>query len=835
MTDVPAQTVNTCQVAIACSTARSDSEQVEPRQPHPSRRKSVRRSFVFLASGVTVMGVCILATVLIVCRRQDLPVDAILANYQNGVDHRGLTIRYPLDETQFPPEIAAPTFRWEDGNSEVNAWVLAMDFQDDEGRMSFSSIEGSWTPSEVHWETIKRRCRAKPVKVTILGVNRRAGDKIISAERISISTSEDEVGAPIFYREVNLPFIVAAKDPSLIRWRFGPISSKEQPPIVLDNLPVCGNCHSFSSAGGVLGMDVDYANDKGSYIVTPVAEEMVLDKSKVITWSDYHREDGELTYGLLSQVSPSGKYVVSTVKDQSVFIPTEPLAFSQLFFPIKGILAIYDREAKEFHALPGADDGRFVQSNATWSPDEKHIVFARSKVHKLKNPHKRKTVLLEREECAEFTEGRETFLFDLYRIPFNDGKGGKAEPLLGASSNGMSNYFARYSPDGKWIVFCKAKSFMLLQPDSELYIIPAEGGEARRLRCNTNRMNSWHSWSPNGKWLVFSSKANTAYTQLFLTHVDEQGQSTPPVVLDNFTEKNRAANIPEFVNNHLAAMRTIHEEFVDDDSFLRAGLINARQGFHEEAERDFLKVLELNPEEVDALVGLGTAQVQLKKLEDANAHFTRATELQPDNQHAYNGLGNLLALQGKFQEAKGFFRIALRIDPSLSSAHFRLGVVLLDTGSLQEAIVHLAEAVRLDPDNKGAFCSLAVALYRAGKPEAAIEHFQRALQLDPDFLLALLQLASVRVASSDPALRDGEQAVVLATRACELTRYGHPEALHCLAAAYAEVGQFSSAVSTVQLAIRTARAGGNEDLAEAMRKSLELYMQHKPLRADLPH
>ena len=35
---------------------------------------------------------------------------------------------------------------------------------------------------------------------------------------------------------------------------------------------------------------------------------------------------------------------------------------------------------------------------------------------------------------------------------------------------------------GSWIVFCKARSYMLLQRDSELYIIPAEGGEARRLR-----------------------------------------------------------------------------------------------------------------------------------------------------------------------------------------------------------------------------------------------------------------------------------------------------------------------------------------------------------------
>ena len=92
-------------------------------------------------------------------------------------------------------------------------------------------------------------------------------------------------------------------------------------------------------------------------------------------------------------------------------------------------------------------------------------------------------------------------------MPFNEGRGGAPEPLAGASNNGVSNFFGRYSPGGKWIVFCRAKSYMLLQKDSELYILPAEGGQARRLLCNAGRMNSWHSFSPNGKWLVFSSKA----------------------------------------------------------------------------------------------------------------------------------------------------------------------------------------------------------------------------------------------------------------------------------------------------------------------------------------
>jgi hypothetical protein len=37
----------------------------------------------------------------------------------------------------------------------------------------------------------------------------------------------------------------------------------------------------------------------------PVAKQMILDDAKIITWADYKREDGELTFGLLSRVSPT--------------------------------------------------------------------------------------------------------------------------------------------------------------------------------------------------------------------------------------------------------------------------------------------------------------------------------------------------------------------------------------------------------------------------------------------------------------------------------------------------------------------------------------------------
>ncbi len=672
-----------------------------------------------------------------------------------------LEVSYPLDNTLFPPEIVAPTFVWNDKTPGVERWTVLLRFDAPDELLRFEATRPRWQPSQSDWADIKQRSTAQDAEAAVVGIG--ADGKAVSSTIFRMRTSADPVGDSIFYREVPLPFIKAVRNPARIRWRFGSIDLEDGPPVVLENLPVCGNCHSFSDDGGVLGLDVDYGNDKGGYAILPVSQQMVLNDEKIITWSDYKKDDGELTFGLLSQVSPDGRYVISTVKDRAVFVATPGIEFSQLFFPIKGILVVYDTVTGTYKPLPGADDPEYVQSNPTWSPDGKTIVFARTKAYRKRGIADAQSILLNEKDVPEFVEDREPFKFDLYRVPFNGGRGGKAEPIEGASHNGKSNYFAKFSPDGKWIVFCKAENYMLLMPDSELYIIPAEGGEARRLLANTPLMNSWHSFSSNGRWLVFSSKAFTPYTQLFLTHIDEDGRSTPPVVLDRFTESDRAANIPEFVPLGADSIEKIQERFLDAYSFLRAGMANERTGDYAGAVRSYRRGLQIAPKNVELLNAMGfslfqqgksseavvafekalavdpqhwkahnnmaLASIDIGELEVAEAHYRASLAIKPQPA-IYNDLGYVLERLGMPEQAAHEFRKALELDPKSPSAQYNLGASLVRSGEFAEAERHLRVALRANP-NTQTYTALGVAQWQQGRTDDAMASLRAAIQADP--------------------------------------------------------------------------------------------------------
>jgi tetratricopeptide (TPR) repeat protein len=88
---------------------------------------------------------------------------------------------------------------------------------------------------------------------------------------------------------------------------------------------------------------------------------------------------------------------------------------------------------------------------------------------------------------------------------------------------------------------------------------------------------------------------------------------------------------------------------------------------------------------------------------------------------------------------------------------------------------------------------LAAQLKTEGKLEEAIQLYRHALSMDSNNPVVLNNLAWILATADKSELRNGKEAVQLATQAVKLTDFRLPIFIGTLAAAYAQAGQFSQA------------------------------------------
>lgn len=119
------------------------------------------------------------------------------------------------------------------------------------------------------------------------------------------------------------------------------------------------------------------------------------------------------------------------------------------------------------------------------------------------------------------------------------------------------------------------------------------------------------------------------------------------------------------------------------------------------------------------------------------------------------------------------------------------------------------------------YCSLADAQAAAGQIAAARENYRKAIEQDGQYELALLNLALLLTTSGDPGVRDPEEAVRLAERACRLMLNPSPDALRVLAEAYYAAGRVDQATATAERVIRIVERSGDKVMLESVRQWIE--------------
>ncbi|HEV2456275.1 MAG TPA: hypothetical protein VGY98_18565, partial [Verrucomicrobiae bacterium] len=175
------------------------------------------------------------------------------------------------------------------------------------------------------------------------------------------------------------------------------------------------------------------------------------------------------------------------------------------------------------------------------------------------------------------------------------------------------------------------------------------------------------------------------------------------------------------------------------------------------------------------------------------------------------------------------FTHTIAVTRNNSLAEFPLAKGFEHKGLLRQAAVHYRIAIARGPDDENFWPNfyLAILFNKGGHYKEAKACLETAVKIKPNQPDSLNNLAWLLCTCPDKTVRDGETAVKLAEKACELTHDGSARYLTTLAAAYADVGQFDDAVATIQKAGGLAQETGQTQLFNADADLLQLFTNHQ--------
>ncbi len=230
----------------------------------------------------------------------------------------------------------------------------------------------------------------------------------------------------------------------------------------------------------------------------------------------------------------------------------------------------------------------------------------------------------------------------------------------------------------------------------------------------------------------------------------------------------------------------------------------------------------------------GYLLIDLGRPQDAARAWARLLESPAVGSQTHRLAGERLLQQNLAREALPHLERAASMTTEGGDAalRFNLGLAALGAGKAAQAIDQFHASLALEPDDLPCIYQLANALYATGECAAAIAAFRQALRIEPGWPYAARQLAWILATDPDASLRNGSEALNLAREACRSTSFRDPAALHLLAAALAETGEFAEAVETADRAL-TLLEGKTEglQLASQIRQARQRYEKSEGLRS----
>ncbi len=216
------------------------------------------------------------------------------------------------------------------------------------------------------------------------------------------------------------------------------------------------------------------------------------------------------------------------------------------------------------------------------------------------------------------------------------------------------------------------------------------------------------------------------------------------------------------------------ETFFEIDNLLLEASKTAELGEHEIALKLYDEIIEISPDNVEALIGIGNCYMRLQLPDKAETFFELACLKEPENSKAWLSLGLLSLHKNDIKKADISFNKSLENNPDNYKALCGLGMLRMNRDDLDGAVdyfcqsldansackflleisyklekfekieIYLNKYMEIHPANVNMRFALAGVQYKLSKLEDSIKNLECILVLDPEHESALKMIKSVK-------------------------------------------------------------------------------------------
>jgi tetratricopeptide (TPR) repeat protein len=174
------------------------------------------------------------------------------------------------------------------------------------------------------------------------------------------------------------------------------------------------------------------------------------------------------------------------------------------------------------------------------------------------------------------------------------------------------------------------------------------------------------------------------------------------------------------------------------------GRLALAAGETNEAERDFKRSIDLDPDYANGYLGSALTSFVKGRQDEGIRALERAVQLSPQYSEAYLLLVQAYARAGENEKAFNAAKAARKTDPYDYNALLNLGTAYTKKGDLRKGAQLYMEASRLYPENPAAYYNLGYVFYISGRKEEAKAWLRKAIMADPEYQPAIKLLRQIQ-------------------------------------------------------------------------------------------